>query len=213
MGKKLISLIFSSIIAIVFSGCLENAACQGINKEALMVTKSISHDGKYRISSEVNEGEGIYKVVLSTGNGKGIIKTFEIVGANHSFLWSPNNQRVCVSYNGRIWGDFSVIDATAEKLIEHPSVDDIINSFKKQKIKFGYNLNPNRPDPYLSPIEWSPDSKELLVFYQWHDVNYATQNGVFIYNIETNRVSNLIQYPANHDGANLEAKKPGDFKW
>jgi len=85
--------------------------------ENTIVTKSTSQNGQYEVTSEVNQAQGIYKVLLSSGDSNKITNSFNIVGINHSYLWSP-------------------------------------------------------------------DSKKILIFYQWHDTNYATQNGVFIYDLE-----------------------------
>jgi len=183
------------------------------NTENTIVTKSTSQDGQYEVTSEVNQAQGIYKVVLSSCDGNKILNSFNIVGKNHSYLWSPDNKKVCVSYQGRIWGNFSIIDTSIQTLIEHPSIIDIMDSLKAKDYKFDYELNENRPDAYFTPIEWSPDSKKILIFYQWHDTNYATQNGVFIYDLEKNDVYNLIQNKPYEEGGFVEAKKPEEFMW
>lgn len=178
-----------------------------------IVCKSISKDGQYEVTSEVNETQGVYKVILSSGDGIKVLNSFDIAGKNHSYLWSPDNKKVCVSYTGRIWGDFSIIDASSQTLIEHPTVEDIMKRFNAKNNKFDYELNDNRSDPYLTPVEWSPDSKKILIFYQWHDINYKTQNGVFIYDLEKNDVLGLIQNKPDEEGGQVEVRKPDEFKW
>jgi len=178
--------------------------------EKTIVTKSTSPDGKYEVVSEVNEEQHIFRVTLSGSNGS---KDFEIVGVGHSFLWSPDSTKVCDSYSGRIWGNFSIIDAENQTIIEYPISYDIINRLKAKGYVFDYELNENRPDPYYSPIEWSPDSKKLLVFYQWHDTDYDTQNGVFVYDLEKNDVSDLVQYEPNTEGGHVDSRKPEGFTW
>jgi len=183
------------------------------NTENTIVTQSTSQDGQYEVTTEVNQTQGIYKVILSSGDGNKILNSFNIVGINHSYLWSPDNKKVCVSYKGRIWGDFSIIDASSQTLIEHPTVKDIMDRFKTKNNKFDYELNDNRPDPYLTPVEWSPDSKKILIFYQWHDTNYQTQNGVFTYDLEKKDVLNLIQNKPDGEGGQVDVRKPEEFKW
>jgi hypothetical protein len=59
---------------------------------------------------------------------------------------------------------------------------------------------------------WSPDSSRILVSYYWKDTNYTTQNGVFVYNIDTKEVSDLIENEPV-EGDHGVAKKPENFKW
>ena len=183
------------------------------NTENTILTKSISQDGQYEVTSEVNETQGVYKVILSSGDGNKVLNSFNIVGKNYSYLWSPDNKKICVSYAGRIWGDFSIIDASSQTLIEHPTIIDIMNRFNAKNNKFDYELNNNRSDPCLTPVEWSPDSNKILIFYQWHDINYKTQNGVFTYDLEKNDVLNLIQNKPDEEGGQVNVRKPDKFKW
>jgi Tol biopolymer transport system component len=166
------------------------------------VIKSSSRDGKYVIVADQSQGK--YNVELFSGDEKNKLKTYSIVGGNYSFLWSPDNRKVCVSYSGGIWSDFSIIDVSTQALMEHPQLFD--------KLEVDYELNANRPDPYLKPIEWSPDSSRILVSYYWKDTNYTTQNGVFVYNIDTKEVSDLIENEPV-EGDHGVAKKPENFKW
>lgn len=180
--------------------------------EKTITVKSISGNGENIVQSQVNESEGIYTVSLYGEDEKSLLKTFHIVGRNMGFLWSPDNEKVCVNYYGRIWGNFSTIDTKLQTLTECPTVEFIMSHFKNQGVEFAYRLNQNRPDPYLTPIEWSPDSKKLLVFYVWHDEEYITQNGTFILNVETKEVSDLVQYEPS-EGDHAEARIPEGFSW
>ena len=167
-----------------------------------------SPDGKHAISISDNK----YHVVLYKDISKTESKSIEIVGLDYKFLWCPNSSKVCISYRGRIWGNFSIIDVDTESVIEQPTIDSIIKQLKADGVKIKYELNENRPDPYLTPIEWSPDNKNILIFYQWVDKEFKAQNGVLIFDTEAKRASRMIQYPSA-EGEPVDVKIPDNFKW
>ena len=153
-------------------------------KSKSVIVRSKSSNNKYELVSEVNETKGIYNVTLATVSPYKEIRTFEVVGRDKEIVWAPNNTKAYITYMGRIWADFCVIDAIKGTLIDHPMVEDIV--WKEKTIR--YKLNHDRPDPYLFPIEWSPESNKILVGYQWTDSEYNIQNGYFINNIEQNNI-------------------------
>jgi hypothetical protein len=69
-----------------------------------------SPNGKHAIT----ESKEQYHVLLYKDIDKGEPKSIEIVGMNYRFLWSPDSSKVCVSYSGRIWSDFSIINVDRE---------------------------------------------------------------------------------------------------
>lgn len=184
-------------------------------EEEIIVNKSLSHNGKYLILAKVDALKGIYDVELLDKSENNVLNTFEIVGDDHKFLWSsPTISKVCVSYRGRVWGDFCIIDVSTLTLKESPTIEEIIDHFKSKNIALHYELAQNRPDPYLTPIEWSPNSEKLLIFYEWRDEeNYATQNGTFIYDIKGNDIYNFIQNEECEEGGYVEVRKPNGFTW
>ncbi|MCX7774002.1 MAG: hypothetical protein N2376_12910 [Clostridia bacterium] len=93
-----------------------------------------------------------------------------------------------------------------------PAVSDIIKSFEANGEHFDYKLSPSRPDPYLSPLEWSPDSTRLLIGYQWYDDQMRVQSGSFVYEPLTNSVSRLTQN-APSEADHVPAVKPDGFTW
>jgi hypothetical protein len=95
---------------------------------------------------------------------------------------------------------------------ERPTIEGIIKQLRTDGAVINYELNENRPDPYLTPLEWSPDSKKILIFYTWFDKEIKVQNGIFIYDTESKRASRMIQYPPA-EGEHTEKKIPADFKW
>lgn len=173
---------------------------------------SISPDGKYAIESQVDEEKHIYQVILYENNREKAASTFDIVGRDFNFLWSPDSKKVCVNYSGRIWSDFSIVDVETKALIEPPSMADIIKRYKAIGASIPYELNEDRPDPYRTPFEWSPEGGRLLVFYQFFDTETKAQNGAFVYDVEGRRVSDLYTYsPA--EGEHAPIKRPEGFKW
>jgi hypothetical protein len=99
-----------------------------------------------------------------------------------------------------------------ENIMEKASIGSIIKQLKEDGVKISYELNENRPDPYLTPVEWSPDSKKILIFYTWFDKETKIQNGVFVYDTEMKRASRMVQYPPA-ESEHTEVKIPDDFKW
>ncbi|MGE5679208.1 MAG: hypothetical protein ACM3ZR_14250, partial [Pseudomonadota bacterium] len=152
--------------------------------------------GTYSINSKVDEAQGIYQVILYEGESNKVIRTYDIIGRDFTFSWSPDSTKVCTIYSGRIWSHFSIIDVSNKRMQEGPYAAEIIKKLRVGGAKIGYELNENRPDPYIVPIKWSPDSKTLTVSYKWYDKEYNAQNGVFLYKIDTGEVYGLIQYPA-----------------
>lgn len=132
-----------------------------------------SPDGKHAIPASDNE----YHVLLYNDINKSEPKSIKVVGLDYKFLWSPNSNKVCISYRGRIWSDFFIIDVNTESALEKPAIDSIIKQLKANGTKINYELNENRADSYLTPIEWSLDNKNILIFYQWVDKEFKVQNG------------------------------------
>lgn len=89
---------------------------------------------------------------------------------------------------------------------------DILDSFKNTGEKFDYEINPDRPDPYVLPIEWSPDSTRILVSYQVKDTGYKIQSGVFIYDFINGTFTDLQQLSYVEDD-HVDIKKPENFHW
>jgi hypothetical protein len=208
-GNAVITVKFRGLKRTIFVNVDEAGVGENSIPNATEEARSLSDDGKYEMSTLADE----YSVILWDSCKKNKLIDFKIVGQDYDFLWSPDNKKVCISYCGRTWRDFSVINAERQKLIEHSTVNDIINKFKEEKSGIDYELRENRPDPYLEPIQWSPDSKKLLIFYQWTDADNNVQNGNFIYDIETNTVSDLVENKPFQDEGHGIIKIPEIFSW
>lgn len=172
---------------------------------------SVSPDGKYAISTQLDKA----KVLVYDIKKNALASSFELLAQDYGFMWSPDNSKVCVTKTARVWIDVSFIDVNSMKAADMPTVDKILNTFGKNGIKLNYELNKNRPDPYISPIEWSPDSKRILLFYQWTDSNYIRQNGTFVFEVATGEISRISQNKTEvgQEGGNIPAAKPDGFKW
>lgn len=214
-SRKIIRIIVFLLLLSQVTGCASknrilepHQVITGANKDTANTNYVKSPDGKHAISA----GNNGYQVLLYKDINKSDAKSIEIVGLDYKFLWSPGSNKVCIAYRGRIWSDFCIIDVNTESVLERPTIDSIIKQLKANGVKISYELNENRPDPYLTPIEWSPDNKNILIFYQWADKEFKAQNGVFIYDTETKRASRMIQNPPAESGP-VEVKIPDDFQW
>ncbi|SHN85254.1 hypothetical protein [Desulfitobacterium chlororespirans] len=159
-----------------------------------------SPDGNWAVWSNVQEDlkdenglfYSIYQVLLyHTQTGK--VTVFDIVGRDFDFLWSANSKFLAVTYSGREWTHFSIVDTTTLTERPGPSMASVMEQLKAQGKRLDYMVNEARPDPALIPAEWLPDSSEILISYQWRDTSYMTQSGTFVYEVESDRISGLSQ--------------------
>ena len=159
-----------------------------------------SPDGSFAAWSNVQENlkdengkfYSIYQVLLcntQTGN----VTVFDIVGRDFKFLWSEDSKLLAVTYSGREWTHFGIVDTAALTETPGPYMDSVIEQFEAQGEKFDYTVGETRPDPALTPVKWLPDGSKILVSYEWHDPSYATQSGTFVYEVQSGSVSELIQ--------------------
>lgn len=170
---------------------------------------SVAPSGKYAISTVLSE----YKVLVYDTEKNTLDSEFELPAQDYGFLWSPDSSKVCVTMVARIWISVSIIAVDSHKIIELPTIAEVIDTFKKENVIVDYVLNENRPDPYLAPVEWSPDSNELLIFYQWTDNKQNRQNGTFAFNVDTGVLSRITQNQAVQEGGNLPVERPEGFNW
>jgi hypothetical protein len=168
-------------------------------------TVSTSPDGKYAVSV-IHDS---YRVLLYDTETNKLSGNFELLAQDYGFLWSPDSTKVCVTKTARIWIESSVIDAKTKKVTELPP---LYQAFQKKGARLGYTLNENRPDPYIRPVEWAPDNRRLLLFYEWTDSDYKRQNGTFVLDTESGAVSRIVQN-AEAEGEHLTPEKPEGFQW
>ncbi|WP_018306163.1 hypothetical protein [Desulfitobacterium hafniense] len=159
-----------------------------------------SPDGNWAVWSNVqedlkDENELLYSIhqVLLYHTQTGKVTAFDIVGRDFDFLWSGNSRFLAVTYSGREWTHFSIVDTTTLTERPGPYMDFVMDHLKAQGERLDYIVNEARPDPALIPAEWLPDSSKILISYQWRDISYMTQSGTFAYEVESGRISGLIQ--------------------
>ncbi|ACL21228.1 hypothetical protein Dhaf_3208 [Desulfitobacterium hafniense DCB-2] len=166
-----------------------------------------SPDGNWAVWSNVQENlrdenglfYSIYQVLLyHTQTGK--VTIFDIVGGYFDFLWSENSRFLAVTYSGREWTHFSIVDTITLTETPGPYRASVLEQLKAQGERLDYTANETRPDPVLTPVEWFPDSSKVLVSYQWRDTSYMTQSGTFVYEVESGRISGLSQNSPHQDG-------------
>lgn len=223
--KKVISAMIILILPVVLLfGCQSQADDPAPPEQT---TRSVipedavrSPDGKLAAASNVqmdledNEGQAysIFDVQVFDVEKNQQAFTAHIVGDAFEFLWSPNSKWIAAGYSGRTWSDVSLIDTNSHTASCDISMARIMEDFQKDGEEFKFTLRDFRQDPYIKPIEWSPDSKQLLVAYACTDAEDRTQSGVFVYDVLDNALSRLTQYPPS-DEYHPEVQKPDGFSW
>lgn len=169
---------------------------------------SVSPDGKYAISVIPER----YRVLVYDTEKNVLAGEFDMLAQNYGFLWSTDNKKVCVTRTARVWIECSIIDAVLLKSADITS-KEVLNAIKNSGIKLDYKLNDSRPEPYIAPIEWSPDGQKMLMSYQWTDTGYNRQNGTFVYDMGLGTISQITVNKADAEGGNMQVTKPENFKW
>ena len=77
--------------------------------------------------------------------------------------------------------NFSILDIRRHSTISILGISEILDSFKNSGEKIDYEINEDRLDTYVSPIEWSSDSTRILISYQAKDAGYKTQSGDLLF--------------------------------
>lgn len=216
--KRLIAALLLGLI--ILTGCTTQDDAP-VKKESIIPDDAvISPNGKLAVCQYIKEDlkdengllYSIYDVQLYDNDKNTMICTFHIVGRDFSFLWSPDSKYVAAVYSGRTWTHFSTLEVQSHSANSFLGISEIIDSFKNSGEKFDYEIDQDRPDPYVSTIEWSPDSTRILVSYQVRDTAYKTQSGVFVYSFANGTFSNLLQNsPSEAD--HVDIKKPENFIW
>lgn len=171
---------------------------------------SISPNGRYGVISHEWGFDGNSYILLYDIKQNKLMNKYNLLAQHFGFTWSPDSKKICISRLARIWVGVSVLNVETGKLIEDINTYEL---FKGQGVSFNYELDQNRPDPAYTPLEWSPESNRILMFYQWTDTNGMRQNGTFLYDINNQTVSDIIQNKPYSEGGNIESKKPDGFAW
>lgn len=169
---------------------------------------SISPNGQYMIFEKENSDGTIQ--ILDLLNNKSIYSEFEVIGQDLSFHWNPTSNCVAISYAGRTWITTILYFVEDKKIVELPMPVKIV-----EELGLKYSLA-EESYPYIYPIEWSEDGKNLLCAYMWQDVSEMRQSGWFIWDVEGNQLQLYLENePIQAEGpdAHLQLKKPDGFSW
>lgn len=136
-----------------------------------------------------------------------LLKNF--YGSIGAINWSPDGKKIAVSNGGRLWNDVALVETSSGNILG----DNLFAYIFEQQNKYGYKIGDNsRPDPWISFMEWSPDSNRALLFYSFFDDNRISQKGACIFNLQKQSFENLIPYgPSEVDYP--EPELPKDFMW
>ncbi|SNS72618.1 hypothetical protein SAMN05446037_101889 [Anaerovirgula multivorans] len=216
MKCKRIFLILLLALVVSICGCTATHTIIDKNEEKSdeavgLMLNPMSPDGTYVVLA-IMESENNAKIVVTSNKDNKEVASVKIIGSDIQHLWSPDSRWLAITYSGRIWKDYMIIDLVTGKHKNPPTPEITINQFKEAGERIDYILNENRSDPYLQPLEWSPDSSKLLVSYLWFDNDIEVQNGVMIYNVEENRYEKIIQYEPC-EGETYQPSKPENFTW
>ena len=176
-------------------------------------TFSASPDAKYAvIPHEWGFDEEEYVLLYDIRENR-LVKKYDAPAQYMGFTWSPDSKKVCVSMLARIWTDIGVLVIGEDKVTSLMNDIKMFERLRAQGIKLDYKLDADRPDPAYDILEWSPDSKKLLVFYQCTDTKRNRQSMTFIYDIVKKSVYDIRQNEPAAEGGNLSPEKPEGFKW
>ncbi len=209
--KKAICLL-AMLLAAVLTACSPRPA---IPEDAVT-----SPDGRLAVRSDVRENledeqglfYSIYDVQLYDRKESAMICTFHIVGRDFRFLWSPDGRYIAATYSGRTWTEYSLLDVRSHAATQAPGISEVLDSFRGSGETLDYELNADRPDPIVEPLEWSPDGKKLLVSYQVRDSELITQSGLFVFNLEEGTFTDLQQLPPSEND-HVDIQRPEGFTW
>jgi hypothetical protein len=177
-------------------------------------TVSVSPDGRYAAVSQKWDYNSSSCVLIYDIKKNRLSKKYELLAQEFGYSWSPDSRKLCVTRLARIWIDTTIIDVEEKTSVS--MLEDGAASFQKLKklgTKFSYELIDNRPDPYIQFCQWSPDSRKVLLFYQWTDNGYNRQSGNFVFSLDNKTVSKITQNSPEPGGGNLDPVKPRGFKW
>lgn len=124
---------------------------------------------------------------------------------------SPDDTKLCCKTFGRYWSNVSVYDLKTGKT----SYCDLFGYVADHKGKFNWKIGENqRPDPYTSYLEWSPDSRKLLLFLSFTDDGHLTHSVSAVYDLAGESFERVKALPdESGEDYNPEPEKPEGFRW
>ena len=123
--------------------------------------------------------------------------------------WSPDGKKLAVGDGGRLWSDtviFNINTMTRNK-------KDLFTYIWENAEKYGYHMEDyQRPDPQVTFIEWSPDSRKVLLGYSFAEDMETWQSGFAVLNVETDEYENVMPNQSTDDDY-PRLQKPEGFHW
>ncbi len=158
------------------------------------------NDGKLWVySGETRQISMVLQLVSVGGDGG-------VAGYIH---WSPDGSRLAVGDGGRLWSNTVILKLatlTANK-------QELFSYLGENSGKFGYKIGGyQRSDPSVRFLEWSPDSKKVLLSYYFAEDMEKWQSGYAVYNCEKDKYERIMPNKCSNDGY-PKLEKPADFQW
>lgn len=158
------------------------------------------NDGKLWIYSFESQQLSMVLQLVSIGGDSGA------AGYIH---WSPDGQKLTVGNGGRTWSDtviYNISSFSANK-------QSLYSYLAEHCEEFGFKIGEyQRDDPGVHFLEWSPDSKKVLLSYYFTQDMDVWQTGVAVYNCETDIYERIIPGKCSYDNY-PRVEKPADFHW
>ena len=122
---------------------------------------------------------------------------------------SPDGKWTAVTITARIWIDTNLVNVQTGDVMK----TGIFTFITDNAWRYDYQLGKNeRPDPYVEWLEWSPDSKKVLLSYSFFDDLYTRQTGVAVFNLDSGAVE-WIKKLLPAEGEHSPVEKPDGFSW
>jgi hypothetical protein len=124
-------------------------------------------------------------------------------------VWSPDRKWVAVTNKVKSGNDTVLLEVSNNKKYGLGIFDFI----KLNCEKYNYKINEEKIlETNIDFLEWSPDSKKLLLSYGFLDDASIWQSGIAVFNLQNMSVEWLMKMnDAGNEYANV--KKPDNFDW
>jgi hypothetical protein len=158
------------------------------------------NDGKVWVYFGESRQLSMVLQLLSVGGDSGVAGYIQ---------WSPDGSKLAVGDGGRLWSNTVILDLDTMTT----NKQDLFSYLSENSEKFGYKIGDyQRPDPAARFLEWSPDSKKVLLSYYFAEDPEKWQSGYAIYNCETDKYERIMPNKASADEY-PELEKPDGFQW